>query len=34
MSDTPDAENYIELAADIVSAYVSNNSVSANDLAA
>ena len=34
MSDTTDAENYIELAADIVSAYVSNNSVSANDLAA
>lgn len=26
------APNYIELAADIVSAYVSNNSVSANDL--
>jgi len=34
MSDTPDAGNFIELAADIVSAYVSNNSVSANDLAA
>jgi len=34
MSDTPDADSYIELAADIVSAYVSNNSVSANDLAA
>jgi len=34
MTDTIDADNYIELAADIVSAYVSNNSVSANDLAA
>jgi len=33
MSDTTDAGSYIELAADIVSAYVSNNSVSANDLA-
>lgn len=34
MSDTKDADSYIELAADIVSAYVSNNSVSANDLTA
>lgn len=34
MSDTNDADSYIELAADIVSAYVSNNSVSANDLTA
>ncbi|WGD30363.1 MucR family transcriptional regulator [Ancylobacter sp. WKF20] len=33
MSDTPDVANYIELAADIVSAYVSNNTVPANDLA-
>ncbi|QIB35073.1 MucR family transcriptional regulator [Ancylobacter pratisalsi] len=32
MSDTTDAENYIELAADIVSAYVSNNAVLTNDL--
>ena len=34
MSDTTDADHYIELAADIVSAYVSNNSVSGNDLPA
>ncbi|CAA0087980.1 Transcriptional regulatory protein ros [Starkeya nomas] len=34
MSDTKDADSYIELAADIVSAYVSNNAVSANDLTA
>lgn len=33
MSDTNDADSYIELAADIVSAYVSNNAISANDLA-
>jgi predicted transcriptional regulator len=32
MSDTPPSSNYIELAADIVSAYVSNNSVAASDL--
>jgi predicted transcriptional regulator len=32
MADQSNANNYIELAADIVSAYVSNNSVSANDL--
>jgi predicted transcriptional regulator len=32
MSDTVSSSNYIELAADIVSAYVSNNSVSAADL--
>ncbi|SCW79248.1 MucR family transcriptional regulator [Ancylobacter rudongensis] len=32
MSDINDADSYIELAADIVSAYVSNNSVSANEL--
>ncbi|WP_428029227.1 MucR family transcriptional regulator [Ancylobacter sp.] len=32
MSDTNDADSYIELAADIVSAYVSNNAVSANEL--
>ena len=32
MSDTAPSSNYIELAADIVSAYVSNNSVSATDL--
>ncbi len=32
MSDTKDADSYIELAADIVSAYVSNNAVSASDL--
>ncbi|MCS0494218.1 MucR family transcriptional regulator [Ancylobacter mangrovi] len=32
MSEITDAETYIELAADIVSAYVSNNAVSANDL--
>ena len=32
MSDTAPASNYIELAADIVSAYVSNNSVAASDL--
>jgi len=34
MSDTAPTSNYIELAADIVSAYVSNNSVSASDLPA
>jgi len=34
MSDTKDADIYIELAADIVSAYVSNNAISANDLTA
>jgi predicted transcriptional regulator len=32
MSDTALSSNYIELAADIVSAYVSNNSVAAADL--
>ncbi|MDQ0347230.1 MucR family transcriptional regulator [Ancylobacter vacuolatus] len=32
MSDINDADSYIELAADIVSAYVSNNAVSANEL--
>jgi len=32
MSETATTSNYIELAADIVSAYVSNNSVSATDL--
>lgn len=32
MSDTAEAADYIELAADIVSAYVSNNSVAASDL--
>ena len=32
MNDTTSSENYIELAADIVSAYVSNNSVPAGDL--
>ena len=32
MSDTPISPNYIELAADIVSAYVSNNSVQSGDL--
>ena len=32
MADSSTANNYIELAADIVSAYVSNNSVSAGDL--
>lgn len=32
MSETSDSISYIELAADIVSAYVSNNSVSASDL--
>lgn len=32
MSDSLATSNYIELAADIVSAYVSNNSVSSNDL--
>ena len=32
MSDMPVSEDYIELAADIVSAYVSNNSVPAGDL--
>ena len=32
MSETSEAESYIELAADIVSAYVSNNSVPASDL--
>ncbi len=34
MNDLPETENYIELAADIVSAYVSNNSVPASDLPA
>jgi predicted transcriptional regulator len=34
MSDIETGNNYIELAADIVSAYVSNNSVSAADLPA
>jgi predicted transcriptional regulator len=34
MTETTDSDNYIELAADIVSAYVSNNSVAANDLPA
>ena len=34
MIDDPLQPNYIELAADIVSAYVSNNSVAANDLPA
>ncbi len=34
MSDTMGSSNYIELAADIVSAYVSNNSVPASDLPA
>ena len=32
MSDTAVAANYVELAADIVSAYVSNNSVASSDL--
>jgi predicted transcriptional regulator len=32
MSETTPPTNYIELAADIVSAYVSNNSVAASDL--
>src|SRR3954453_8786546 len=32
MSDNPASANYIELAADIVSAYVSNNSVPSGDL--
>lgn len=32
MADSSTANNYIELAADIVSAYVSNNSVSVTDL--
>jgi MucR family transcriptional regulator, transcriptional regulator of exopolysaccharide biosynthesis len=32
MSDTSGSDNFIELAADIVSAYVSNNSVPASDL--
>ena len=32
MSETSAASNYIELAADIVSAYVSNNSVPSNEL--
>ncbi len=32
MSETMNSANYIELAADIVSAYVSNNSVPASDL--
>ena len=32
MADTSSSPNYIELAADIVSAYVSNNSVSASEL--
>ena len=34
MSEMTGSENYIELAADIVSAYVSNNSVPAGDLPA
>jgi len=34
MSETSAASNYIELAADIVSAYVSNNSVPSNELPA
>ena len=34
MNDTSGSNNYIELAADIVSAYVSNNSVPASDLPA
>ena len=34
MSEMSETENYIELAADIVSAYVSNNSVPASDLPA
>ena len=33
MNDNSQGSNYIELAADIVSAYVSNNSVSSGDLA-
>jgi predicted transcriptional regulator len=33
MTDNTQGSNYIELAADIVSAYVSNNSVSSGDLA-
>jgi predicted transcriptional regulator len=32
MSDTPGNGNYIELTAEIVSAYVSNNTVAANDI--
>ena len=32
MSDTANSSDYIELAADIVSAYVSNNSIAASDL--
>jgi predicted transcriptional regulator len=32
MSDTVGSSDYIELAADIVSAYVSNNSIAASDL--
>jgi predicted transcriptional regulator len=34
MADSSNGPNYIELAADIVSAYVSNNSVSASELTA
>jgi predicted transcriptional regulator len=34
MTELSETENYIELAADIVSAYVSNNSVPASDLPA
>ena len=34
MTETTETESFIELAADIVSAYVSNNSVAANDLPA
>jgi predicted transcriptional regulator len=34
MSEASDPENYIEFAADIISAYVSNNSVPASDLPA
>ena len=32
MNDTPAGSGYIELTADIVSAYVSNNSVSAGEI--
>ena len=32
MADSPFSTNYVELAADIVSAYVSNNSVATSDL--
>jgi predicted transcriptional regulator len=33
MSDNNDSTNYVELAADIVSAYVSNNSIATSELA-